>query len=277
MRLNKRINLTVKGHINRDSFLDNESTFEGRADIDTNGSAIGKIDFFNGVYNRNREALFCEYNLSIYDLSYFKKELRGEYSGEVRAKGRLSYRDMLKIDGDTDKFGGNLHFYYDKNDVELKLENISFINLLKAYNYPIFLTAKVFGKIEYNQANKAISFDTKFRETKFFRTEITDKLLEKAEINLLNGLYDKSSFKGIYQHSILSALLKVVNRHEHIYLKNIIINYDTYRIHSKFDIDMQGKEIFGDISGTVDNPKVSVDVSRILMHKMGKGFGGFFF
>jgi hypothetical protein len=48
------------------------------------------------------------------------------------------------------------------------------------------------------------------------------------------------------------------------------------KINSKFEVKMQGQEIYGDIYGTLQDPKVSVDMKKLLKYQMNKQLGSLF-
>jgi hypothetical protein len=237
---------------------------------------VGKIHFTNGTYNNKRKTLYAEYTLHINDLEFFERELKHKYTGSFNAKGLLSYNKGLKFDGDTDKFGGNLHFYYDKDDIELRFKNISLVKILKSYNYPILLKAKVFGKADYHAKNDLIVFDTKLKQVQFIKSKITDTILDKTKIDMLRQTYNHSSFEGAYRESRLFATLKIDDgHHEHLYLRDIRINSKTQKLNSQFEIRMQNQEFFGKIYGTLEKPEISLNISRFMQYQLRKGIGSF--
>jgi len=98
-------------------------------------------------------------------------------------------------------------------------------------------------------------------------------LYKTAGIDLLSGTYDKSTFTGGYQNNILTSELRIDDGKSHLYLVDTKMNSKSNSVNSKFEIKMQGQEIYGDIYGTLQDPKVSVDMSRLLKYQMNKQMG----
>ena len=237
---------------------------------------VGEIYFTNGTYNKKRETLYAQYTLHIDDLEFFEQELKHKYSGSLNAKGLLSYNNGFKFDGDSDKFGGNLHFYYDKDGIEIRFKNVSLIKILKSHNYPTMLKARVFGKADYHAKDNLLIFDTKLKQAQFLKSKITDIILAKTKIDMLSQVYNHSSFEGAYRKSRLFATLKIDDgHHEHLYLKDIRINSKTKNINSQFEIRMQNQEFFGKIYGTLEKPEVSLNIGRLMQYQLRKGIGAF--
>ena len=259
-------------------------SFELRSDVNIDNlkykyninlkSNIGKLKLIDGIYNQPQKSSFSKYTIYIKDLSKFQKELKHKYKGDLDVQGTLAYdNDQLKIIGDTSKFGGNIHFIYKESNLELKLNNVSLKKLLRSYNYPKLLTADLFGTINYTIKDRVAFFDTKLKNTRFVKTKMTDMVKKTTGIDMLKSTYNQSSFIGSYENSILSSTLKIDNKKDHLYLKDLKINSKTDRIKSKLEFKMQGQEIYGDIYGTVKDPKISVDMQRAIKYQLKQKIG----
>ena len=98
-------------------------------------------------------------------------------------------------------------------------------------------------------------------------------ILQTTGINLRKHVYDKSSFNGAYQHELLQATLKIDNGKEHLYLKEIKLHTAKKQIHAKFELKMQGQEFYGTIHGDLNNPKVSLDMKKLIRYQVEQQFG----
>ena len=253
-------------------FKDMAYRIDGKIDSD-----IGSLEIKDGYYHKIRKEGHGEYLLHLDELSYFDEILKHRYMGSLDTNGSIFYRDNhLRVEGVTDKFDGELNYLYSKKILTLQLRKVSLEKLLKQLNYPTLLTAKVDGKVEYNLEDKIMLIDTKLREARFKRTKMTDMVLAAAKIDMLADVYDDSSFVAGYQNEQLTAVVKIDNKINHIYLNNATLNRKRNTIDSDFELRMNGQEIFGRITGSLKHPSVTVDMKRLIKDQIEKKIDALF-
>jgi hypothetical protein len=241
--------------------------------IGTITSKIGSLNITNGEYHQNKKVAQADYELHLKDLAYFEKFLKHKYIGSLDSNGSVIYDDALLVRGYTEKFGGKLEYLYKRKNIDLNLKEVYLERLLEQFSYPTLLHANVSGTINYDMDDKIILINTELRKTRFVKNKITRMLYQTAGIDLLSGVYDKSTFTGGYQNNLLTSELKIDDGKSHLYLVDTKMNSKSNSVNSKFEIKMQGQEIYGDIYGTLQDPKVSVDMSRLLKYQMNKQMG----
>jgi len=242
--------------------------YSGRID-----SNIGNLTVKNGEYQQRKKAAQANYELHLKDLAYFEKFLKHKYIGGLDANGTVFYNDELMVKGHTDKFGGKLEYVYKKQNIDLRLKGVYLERLLEQFSYPILLRSDLFGTINYNMEDKIVLINTELKKTRFIQTKMTKMIHNTTGINLLSGEYDKSIFTGGYQNQLLSSELKIDDGVSHLYLIDTKMNAKNNKVSSKFELKMQGQEVYGEIYGTLQDPKVSVDMSRLLKYQMSKQMG----
>jgi hypothetical protein len=239
----------------------------------TINSKIGNLNIKNGEYHQSKKVTQADYELHLKDLAYFEKFLKHKYIGSLDSNGSVIYNNGLLVEGYTEKFGGKLEYIYKKNSIDLNLKEVYLERLLEQFSYPTLLRSDVSGTISYDMDDKIVLINTELRKTRFIKTKITRMLYKTAGIDLLSGTYDKSTFTGGYQNNILTSELRIDDGKSHLYLVDTKMNSKSNSVNSKFEIKMQGQEIYGDIYGTLQDPKVSVDMSRLLKYQMNKQMG----
>jgi len=248
----------------------NDVVYKYGGKIDSN---IGSLIVKNGKYLQEKKATQANYELHLKDLAYFETFLKHKYIGALDSNGTIIYKDELLIKGDTGKFGGNLEYVYKKNNIDLKLNELYLERLLEQFSYPTLLSSVVSGTINYDMKDKIALINTKLRKTHFIQSKISRIIYNNTGINLLSGEYDKSTFTGEYQNQRLSSELKIDDGVSHLYLIDSKMNTQNNKISSKFELKIQGQEVYGDIYGTLQDPKVSVDMRRLLKDQMSKQMG----
>ena len=236
-------------------------------------SDIGTLVVTEGIYHKTKKVVSANYKLHLKELAYFENFLKHKYKGGLNTRGSVHYDNGLEVKGNTDKFGGELAYVYKKEKIDLKLKAVSLEHLLNQFSYPVLFTSKVYGDINYEMKDKILLINTDLKETRFRQTKLTNMLYTTTGIDMLSEVYNKSTFSGGYQNSVLSSILKIDNGKDHIYLTDTKMNSINNKVNAKFEIKMQGQELYGDIYGTLQDPKVSVDMKRLLKYQMNKQLG----
>lgn len=239
-------------------------------------SKVGTLTLKDAIYNKSREIGEGSYRLNIKELSYFEHFLKHQYHGELDTSGKIIYRDKnISIKGITNTFEGLLSYRYNNRSLNLNLDGVSLVKILQQSNYPALLSAKVYGDIDYNIKDRIVLINTELKEARFRETKMTNMIYRATGIDMLADIYNNSSFVAGYQNSRLSAILKIDNGRNHIYLNDAVLNSKTNSIDSKFDVKIEGEEIFGDIYGTLEHPRVSIDMKRLFKYQLEKNLGDF--
>ena len=243
-------------------------------DID---SDIGKLRVANGYYNKSAGLMKAEYGLRINDLSDFEKFLGHEYKGTFDTAGNVKYEtEKLSLIGDTNTYGGLLKYNYKNNYLEIEFNAVSLEKLLRQISFPALLSSKVYGTASYDIEEDIVLVNTKLKETRFRRTKMTDKVYELTDIDILKDVYDNSLLTGGYQNSILTSFLQIDNGINHLYLRNTQMNSKTNKITADFEVAIDGQEFVGEIYGTLEDPKVNLDISKLIRYQINKKIENFF-
>jgi len=261
------------------SFVVNSNIkFEGmdyKYEADMN-SSIGRARLKNGEYCRGTQLDKGEYIIDFKDISYLKKELRGKYQGRLNLYGSFiydNYSEQIVLKGETSQFGGNISYIYQNNDIDFKLKLVSLEKLLRKFSYPVLFSSNINGTISYNLEEKILLINTDLKDTHFKHTKLSDIIYDKLKIDILLGAYDKSYFSAAYQGSILSSTLKLDNGENYIYLTDTKISTLTNGINSKFEMKLQGQEIYGKIYGTLKDPKVWINKNKFFENETKRHLG----
>ncbi len=240
-------------------------------------SDIGKLRVAHGYYNKSAGLLRAEYGLHINELSYFEKLLGHQYQGELNTAGELKYeRDKLSLLGDSRSYGGLLKYRYNNDYLDIEFKGVSLEKVLRQLSYPALLSAKIYGTASYDIKDEIILINTELKETRFRRTKMTDSIYEVAQIDILKDVYDDSIFTAGYQDSVLTSLLKIDNGVNHLYLRDTRMNSQTNEITAEFEVVIDDQEFLGRVYGTLEDPKVSLDMSKLIRYQINKKIENFF-
>jgi len=245
-----------------------------RFEIDSN---VGKLRVAHGYYNKAADLMKAEYGLHIQELSYFEKLLGHKYSGVLNTAGEVKYElGKLSLLGDTTSYGGLLEYDYQNDNVDIVFNRVSLEKLLRQLSFPALLSANLFGTASYNIKDKIVLIDTKLKNTRFRRTNMTETIYKLTGIDIRKDVYNNSVFRGDYRDSVLSSFLQIDNGVNHLYLRDTKMNSKTNEVTANFEVAIDGQEFLGKIYGTLENPKVNLNMSRLIKYQIKKQIKSFF-
>ena len=240
-------------------------------------SDIGKLRVAHGHYNKAAGLMRAEYGLHIQELSYFEKLLGHKYSGELNTAGEVKYEfGELSLLGDTTSYGGLLEYDYQNDNLEIVFNRVSLEKLLRQLSFPALLSANLFGTASYNIKDKIVLIDTKLKNARFRRTNMTETIYKLTGIDIRKDIYNNSLFRGDYRDSVLSSFLQIDNGVNHLYLRDTKMNSKTNKVTANFEVAIDGQEFLGKIYGTLENPKVNLNMSKLIKYQINKQIKSFF-
>jgi hypothetical protein len=246
------------------------------ADMDAD---IGRLVLKNGEYHDGKQIATGEYKLYIKDIADLKKLLNHNHQGGLETSGTVTYNTkskLIEIEGYTYQFGGELSYLYKNEYFDMRLKGVSLKRILEQLSYPVLFVSDIDGRVEFYMNNRRVIINTLLKNTRFLPSKLSRMIYEKSSIDILKEVYDKSSFSGGYQNSLLSSTLKIDNGTNHIYLTDTTLNVVSRKIDSKFEVKMQEEELLGEIHGTVDEVNVWIDKERFMEYQTDKYLSDWF-
>ena len=193
------------------------------------------LELKDGTYNLNTKYGHANYILDVNDLNDFKKLLGGSYTGAFHAKGEMEYdKKKIIIKGLSHDLGGTLYFVYNKETLELMMENLSFETLMQRIHTKSILKANIIGVATYNIVKKEMKLKTKLRQTQILPSSVTEIIQKKFDFNLTKEIFDQSSFNLVYKDKhVDSSNFILANHNAFLKLTNSKMNaqhnaIDTY-------------------------------------------------
>ena len=228
------------------------------------------LNVTEGTYNQKEKKANSLYILDIKDLSKLENILGYKYTGDFYARGALSYDKYLKITGLSKTFGGMTEFKFEKDGLKIHLENALLQNIMALFPMPHMLTANATGDIYYNFIQETLVANTKLSNAKFVDCNLAKVIRKKAKVNMLKEVFDDANLDLIYHNNNIRGDLKLANDHSHLFLTNTKINTKENSINAYFDFKMQRQEFSGKVYGSLDDPKVNLNMQKLVRYQMDK-------
>lgn len=232
--------------------------------------ANAKIQLSQGIFNTNTGKSKAFYTLDITDLAAFETLLGYKYKGALNAVGTVKYHEDYHIHGLTKTFDGLSEFTYDTASLKIDFSNISFKRIMSLFPYPAILDADTTGQISYDFNKELLLLKTDLKNAKFSYHEEMDTLYRKSGINLLKETFTNSSLNVKYQNKAIFANLIMDSKTSHLSFTNTIIDTKLKTVNAYFDVKIQGKEFTGKVFGLLDNPKINLNMQKLIRHEMDK-------
>lgn len=259
--------------------LDAEVTFkdlihEFSADLN---SPVAKLEIAEASFNKPADILEAKYALEIDELAYFEPLLEHAFRGELKTSGQVSFeQDKVFVKGSTKSLEGLLSYQYQNNVIDFGFEGLSLEKIVAQLEFPALLSSKVFGTASYDIKNEIVTLNTKLKEARFRRTNLVHRIYEVTGVDISQEVYNKNLFSAAYQEDSLTALLEIDNEVNHLYMPNLEMNAKTNSINSDFEVKIDGEEFFGEVYGTLEDPKVKLDMAKIIKYNINKKIKNFF-
>lgn len=237
------------------------------ADIDLNEI---KSKITKGTHDATKKITHAFYTLDIKDLAQAEALLGHKYFGPFYAMGEIDYKNALQIRGMSKTFGGITDFLYKNDILYVDFENASFKEIMHLLDYPNYLDASTNGSLNYDFKKELLLVNTKLDDAKFLQSDLVEKAYDEADINLLYETFDASELNVKHQKDVITGSIKLSNLKNHIYLTNVDINTKQKSVNAYFDINIQNRELTGKIYGSLDKPKINLNMQKLIQHEMDR-------
>jgi len=244
------------------------------ADIDLNHA---KLNLSKGLFDSDKDLTHAFYNVQIKDLTRLEPLLGEKYIGPFYATGEVDLpKDIknVKIRGLTKTLGGLTDFLYKDEFLYVDFDGTSFKYILNLLSYPRLLDADLKGSLNYDFKKELLLIDTKMNKAKFLDKEMIDDAYKVSSIDLSYEVFDKGRLKLSYKNNTILGDLKLANEEGYMYLTNAEINTTDDTVSAFFDINLQKEAYSGKVYGTIEHPKVNLNVQKLIRHEMDKQMDG---
>ena len=229
-----------------------------------------QLDVVEGKYNQEEKKATANYTLEVNDLSRLEAILGYKYLGTLSLRGKLSYDKYLKISGFSKTFGGKTSFVFQKDTLKIFFKKSSFSHLMKLFDSPLPIEAQTKGELSYHFITKILLVNSELKDATFLPSRMVDILYQKSGVDLLKEEFDNSTLNLRYYNDVFQGTFKIANAQSHLYLSNIKVDTHYDNINAYFDLDMQRQAFSGKIYGTLDNPKLNLNMQKLVQYQMEK-------
>ena len=204
----------------------------------------------------------ADYRVDVHDLDrlYFMTERH--LAGAVTLTGDVVKAKDLDITTHADTLGGTLDVTMHNDDIRAVGKNVRTLEALKMLTYPQIFDAPMNATFDYNVIKQSGTFKADLKEGVFVRNAMLDLVKSGAGVNLYKERFNGTVNSTIAKENVTTALDLRANKSS-ISGNNILLDTKRRLVNAKLDIVANNNPIGVKIKGSVDAPKVTLDVSKL--------------
>ncbi|MFT7824563.1 MAG: hypothetical protein ABXS92_07360 [Sulfurimonas sp.] len=233
-------------------------------------TTMGKLDMPDMIYGMADGTLQSSYHLYIPDLSKLQPLTERRFRGDMDFRGKLTKAEDFVVTGRGKEFDGSVAYKLVNDRIKADVHGATVSKVMYMLGYPQVLEALSEAKVEYNFTTKNGTVDAKLDRARILSSQLTILLKQLTGIDLTKELYNQATFVSTLTPSKIHFDFIAQNIISHFKIKNGILDKRNERINAAVDMRYKEKDLKARITGTVKNPKVSIDASEYLKSKVEK-------
>jgi hypothetical protein len=235
-------------------------------------STLAELKVKRARYDVEKGSLHADYRTDIPDVDKLYFATQRHLKGSVTATGELTKDKDLDLSAHSKLFGGRIDAKLHNDDFHADMTKLNTLGILKMLIYPQIFDSALNGKLDYNLAKQSGTFNAKTTNGHFKKNQMLDLVKQ----------YGK---KDLYKENFVSTFKSRINK-EHIYTdldmrsnkssiigKKVYLNSKTQQVKAKLDINANNNPLTVKIKGRADQPKISVDASKLIEKELKKEAG----
>ncbi|KAA6225450.1 hypothetical protein FMM58_00145 [Campylobacter sp. LR291e] len=225
---------------------------------------LAKMSNLNGSFDLNKMLLNSTYKLNISDLSKLGFLLDRKLSGKLDLNGKLNFNKSLDLTAMSDNFyQGKLDSNLKNNIINAKLENVDFSSLAKGFDFTDIYESKANANATYNLNTQKGEVSLNLNNGKLKKSTITNALNIIISKDITTDVYHTANANANINKSNISFNLNMKADRSDIVINSGKINTDSGSLNIPFSAKIDRADFNGSITGTTQNPKISLDTSSI--------------
>jgi hypothetical protein len=234
-------------------------------------SNIASMDVKSVKFNMKDSSLTGDFIAILPDLDKFFFVTNQHMRGAISINGDIKKAKDLDLNIHTKVAGGNIDAKLHNDDLTATLNKVKTLELLDMLMYPTVFKADLDAKVNYNLAHSKGKMDGQLVDGKFTENKLFNLVKDYAKLDLY-----KENFKGdvsaVIDKENIIASLDLKSLQASIKTKDTKLNTKTLVIDSRVELNINKNEVGATITGDINKPKVKLDVSDVIKHKVKKKF-----
>ncbi|RLA63664.1 MAG: hypothetical protein DRQ78_06700 [Epsilonproteobacteria bacterium] len=253
-KLKLRVELEAKGSIKKDKI-----SMEAKVDTD-----MATIHLKDTQVNIKTQSLTSKYTLDIADLTKLYSLIDTKLYGVMQAKGTIKKDKTLKLTGFSQSFGGQISYVFAGQEMRSKMTKVPLINILELLGYKKSFLGQASGTAIYNLDSQRGFIDIDIASFQIKPSTLTRTLAMVLGKDPSRIIFSNTTFHAKIKKEWAEYTLDAKGTRSGIKIKKGRFNKISHAHTAKFHFIYEDYHIQGKITGTIENPKVTLDPSSLL-------------
>lgn len=262
--VNKAFNLNLKDLL----------SFNG--DINTTlklSTVVSKVNFITSIANISTKkaqinlkdnSIKSDYQLKIPNLSKLYDITNTKMRGNLLIDGNISKTKNLVITGVSNIFNGKLDFRLKNDDFTAHINEVEIKPLTHMLYYPEIFDSKANASMTYDLVNASGKIDATLNDGHFLPNKFSAIINQFARFDLTKEVYESVKVDSSINKEIINSTVQMSSKYTQIAVLESELNSKKRTIDANVLATIKGLSADAVVSGTLDNPKVKVDTSKLL-------------
>lgn len=250
--------------------LDSSGTFkEGKGYIDAKmKSSLGNISFDNMVIDTEEKSIKSSYAIDIPDLKKLHKVIDKKLYGPLNMEGELYKNKVLKMTGLTRSLGGKIDYALTGDNLGSRIASVPLENILATLGHKKNFLGLASGKGKYDLRQRSGVVDLDIASFQIKPSNLTNTIKMVIGKDPARVIFSSTKFHANMKGKITYYTLHATGTRSSIVITEGRINKTDNTNTAKFKFVYEKYTVNGEIKGTLDNPKVTVDTAALFKDKL---------
>lgn len=266
---NEMKKLTGEG-LNINAALESSGTFkEGKGYINTKlKTSLGNIILDNMVYDTHDKTLKSAYILDIPSLKEVQPLIDKKLYGPLVLEGQFSKDKAVNATGLTTSLGGNISYTLTGDDLVSEIKSVPLENILGTLGHKKNFLGLASGEGNYNLKQKSGVVDLDIASFQIKPSNLTNTIGMVIGKDPARVVFSSTKFHADIKGKITEYTLHATGTRSSIQVTEGRIDKANNTNTAKFKFVYEEYTVNGQIKGTVDDPKVTVDTTALFKDKL---------
>jgi hypothetical protein len=250
--------------------LESSGTFkEGKGYINSKlKTSLGDILLDNMVYDTQNKTLKSAYTIDIPSLKEVEPLIDKRLYGPLVLQGQFSKDKVVNVAGSTTSLGGKISYTLTGDDLLSTINSVPLENILGTLGYKRNFLGSASGKGKYDLKQKSGVVDLDIASFQIKPSSLTSIISMAIGKDPARVIFTSTKFHADIKDKITDYTLHAKGSHSSIDITEGRINKTNNTNTAKFKFVYEKYSVNGQIKGTVDNPKVTVDTTALFKDKI---------
>ncbi len=227
-------------------------------------TSMANVFVNKAIVNIKDNSINSDYQVNISDLQKLYDVTQTKMKGSVKLDGTILKNKDLTVTGTSDIFNGKLDFKLFNDDFTANVNNIKVKSLTDMLYYPEVFNSNANAKVTYNLTSAEGIVDANLINGHFLPNKFSGILNQFAKFDLTKEVYESVDLDSKINKNIIKSTVKMKSKLTEITVPSSSLDTTKRTIDAIVEAKIKAIEVGAVVSGSLDNPSVKVDTSKLL-------------